>query len=138
LLFVVVGIGLVGGASEAGGLADEGLIELLPQRARPHEGLVVEARAEEAREQAVHRADIEVERRPAVLARCGEPGIELLHRGTAVGLAPPAGADRHQRIGFRGAGGEDAARAVILEAAADQPHAVCEQRRGESVAGKPA
>ena len=48
-LLVVVGIRRVGGAAEAGGAADQRLVELLPEARRPHEGLVVEAGAEERR-----------------------------------------------------------------------------------------
>ena len=67
-LVVVVGIGLPGGAAEAGGAADRRLVDRLPEFRRPHEGLVVEAGDEDRREQLVDRHEIVAERRPAVLA----------------------------------------------------------------------
>ena len=56
-LVVAVGIGLGRALAEAGHAADEVLV-LHPEALRPHEGLVVEARHEDAVEQAVHRAEI--------------------------------------------------------------------------------
>ena len=43
-------------------------------------------------------------------------------------------ADLDQGVGLLGAGGDDAARAVVLEAAPDQVDAVGQQRRGQGVA----
>ena len=122
------------GAAEARGAADQRLVELLPELRRPHEGLVVEAGDEEAREPVVHRADVEAQRRPAVLARGDQPVVELGRGRARVRLAPRAGAQFDQRVRLFRACREDAARAVILERAADQLHAVGEQRRGERVA----
>ncbi len=68
-LRVAVGIGRGRRPAEARRGADARLVDLVPERARPHEGLVVEAGDEERREEVVDRADVEVERRPAVLAR---------------------------------------------------------------------
>ena len=110
-----------GGAAEAGGAADQRLVDLLPEGGRPHEGLVVEAGARSSgRQQRVHRQQVEAQRRPAVLARGVEPVVELDRRRPRVRLAPRAGAQLDQRIRLLRAGGEDAARAVILERAADQ------------------
>ena len=44
---------------------------------RAHEGLVIEAGAEQRRQQVVDRADVEGERRPAILARGDQSVIEL-------------------------------------------------------------
>src|SRR5690606_6421529 len=52
-----------------------------------------------------------------------------------VGLGKRAAAQLHQRVGLLGAGRENAARAMVLEAASDQMQPVREQRRGERVAG---
>ena len=134
-LLVVIGVGDARAAAEPGGAADGRLVELLPERGRPHEGLVVEAGAEDRREQLVHREQIEFQRRKAVLARGVEPVIELDGGGAGVRLAPRARAELDQRAGLLRAGREDAARAMIFERAADQAHAVGEQRRSERVAG---
>ena len=66
---VARGVGADAGAAEAGGAADEMLAEHPEARAlqraehRPHEGLVVEAGAEELAAELVDRADVEGERR---------------------------------------------------------------------------
>ena len=76
---IVVGIGLVRRDAEAGRRADVRLVERLPGRLRPHEGLVVEAGREERRGEVVDRADVEGERRPAVLRH----GASARHRAPA-------------------------------------------------------
>ena len=66
-----------------------------------------------------------------------EAVAELLDRGAGVRLeAAGAAAGADQRVRLVGAGGDDAARAVVLERAAHQVDAVGEQRRGEGVAGE--
>ena len=125
---------LVARLAETGGLADQGFIDLFPEAGRPHEGLVVKAGAQERREQPVDRADIEPERGPAVLAAGVKPVLQLDHRGARVGFRASAGAGCYQRIGFCRTRREDAARAVIFEAAADELDAVGEQRRGQRIA----
>ncbi|MPM07842.1 hypothetical protein SDC9_54151 [bioreactor metagenome] len=113
---------------------DRGLVELLPERLRPHEGLVVEPRREERREQVVHRQQVVAQAARVVLAARLEPVEELGHRGAGVRLLPGTAAQLDERIRLLGAGGEDAARAVILERAPDQADVVCQERRGERVA----
>ena len=132
---IVVRIGLVRRDAEAGRRADVRLVEALPGRLRPHEGLVVEAGRKQRRGDVVDRADVEGERRPAVLRLGGQPVIELLHRGADIRrLARRVALDRDQRVRLLGAGRQDAARPVILERAADEMHAIGEQRRGQRVA----
>ena len=132
---IVVGIGLVGRHAEAGRGADVRLVDALPGRLRPHEGLVVEAGRKHRRRDVVDRADVEGERRPAVLRDRVQPVIELLHGGPHVRrLARGVALDRHQRIGLLGAGRQDAARPMVLERAADQMDVVGDQRRGQRVA----
>jgi hypothetical protein len=46
----------------------------------------------------------------------------------------PAAAQLHERVRLLGARAEDATRTVILKGAADEAHAVRQQRRGERVA----
>ena len=135
-LLVMVGILRAGRAAEAGGAADQRLVERFPERGRPHEGLVVEACRQERRQQVVHGADVEGERRPAVLARGDQPVVELGGGGARVRLAPRAGAQFDQRVRLLGARREDAARTMILERAPDQLHAVRHQGGRERVAGE--
>src|SRR5581483_9367028 len=117
------------------GAADGRLIDLLPERGRPHEGLVVEAGAEDRREKLVHREQIEFERRPAVLARGVEAVVELDGRGAGVRLASRARSELDERARLLGARGQDATGAMIFERARDEADAVGKERRGERVAG---
>ena len=117
--------------------ADRRFVDLFPEGFRPHEGLVIEARRQEGREEIRHRHHVEFERAAMVLAAGGETVEELGHGGAGVGFGMGAGAQVDQRVGLFRAGGEDAARAVILEGPADQPLAVGEKRRGERVTGEP-
>src|SRR5262249_41411281 len=75
------------------------------------------------------------ERRPAVLALGDKPVVKLGHGGAGIGLGAHVSAEAHQRVRLLGPGGENAARPVILEAAADKAHAVRQQSRRERVAG---
>ena len=86
-LLVGVGIGRAGQAAEAGGAADQRLVDLLPEGGGPHEGLVVEARGQEGRQQIVGAGHIEAQRGPAVLAGGLEAVVKLDHRGLGVRLA---------------------------------------------------
>src|SRR5262245_7662454 len=54
-MFVVVRVRIAAGAAEAGGAANERLVDALPETRRPHEGLVVEARDKERAQPRVHR-----------------------------------------------------------------------------------
>ncbi len=121
--------------AEAGGGADGRLIELVPEGARPHEGLVVEARRQHRGDQIVHLPDVVLQRRPVVLRGHLQPRHRLHHRGAVVGIGP-AGAAIHaeQRVGLVRTMGQHPARAVIFERAAHQLDAVGEQRGGEGVA----
>jgi hypothetical protein len=122
--------------AEAGGGADDRLIDPVPEGARPHEGLVVEARDEDRREQVVHRPDIDVQRRPAVLRADDEPVHALHHRGAIVRVdAARAAIHREERVRLVRSGGQQAAGAVILERAAHQVDAVGDERRRDRVAG---
>src|SRR3546814_20974081 len=67
-LLVAVGVGQPRAGAEAGGLADEVLVEHPGLGRGAHEGLVVEAGAEDRPGEAVHRHDVEAERGPSVLA----------------------------------------------------------------------
>ena len=122
--------------AEAGGAADEGLVELLPEGPGPHEGLVVEAGADERGEEVVGGEQVEAERGPAVLAGGREAVVQLLHRRPDVraALRPAAGGD--ERVRFLRPGGQRPARAVVLERPPHDPLARRQQRRGDGVAGE--
>src|SRR5205823_11348080 len=101
--------------AETGGPADHRLVDLLPEALRPHEGLVVEARHEHRCRERVDGSEIEIERRPAILALRREPVIELYHRGARIGFLAPALAELAERIGLGGARRDHPARPVIFE-----------------------
>ena len=133
-LLVGVRVGGAGGAPEPGGAADQRLVDLFPERGRPHEGLVVEAGGQDRSEHGVDRQQIEAQRRPAVLAGGDETIVKLGGGGARVGLATRALPQLHQRVRLLRPRREDAARAVIFERPADQVHAVRQQRRRQRVA----
>ena len=106
----------------------------MPEGRRPLEGLVIEASNEKGREKSIDAHHVEPERRPAVLAAGHKAVIELDRRCAGVGLAPAALAQLDKSIGLGRARCEQAAGAMILEAAADKPVAIGQKRRGECVA----
>ena len=133
-LFIAVRVVMVVSyLAEAGGVPDHMLIGH-PHRCWPHEGLVVKARREEALQDRVHRADVELQRREAVLALCVKAVIELDLGGTQVRLGPGAAADADERVRLFRSDGDDAARTVVFEGTADKMNVVGKQRRGERVA----
>src|SRR3546814_10228498 len=71
-----------------------------------------------------------------VLAGRFQAVVEFGHRRPRVGLGPRAAAQGDQRVGLLDAGGEQAAWAVVLEAATVEVDAAGEQRGGEGVAGE--
>ena len=133
---VVVGVGLDRGMAQPRRLADEVLVEP-PPRARPHEGLVVEAGRKQPRGDVAQPPHVEIERGPAVLAAGREPVIKLDLRRLEIRLGPGSLADANECIGLFPPRCEDAARAVVLEAAAGEPDAVRKQRGGQGVAPVP-
>ena len=128
------GVGGVGGDSEAGGAADERLVKALPARARRHKCLVVEARRNERRDNAVERVEIKVKAGPGVLRGGAEAVGERDFGGAEVGRGAGAVSGADEGVGFFGAGGQNAARAVVFETAADKVNAVREEGGGEGVA----
>ena len=134
---VAVGIGHRRRLAETGGGADERLIDPVPELPGPHEGLVVEARHEDRRQEVVDGADVEFERRPMVLRGRAQARAGLDHGGAVVRVDPAGPAiDREQRARLVGAVAQDAARAVVLERAPDEMDAVGQQCRGDGVAGE--
>ncbi len=138
---IAVGIGLARSDPETRGAADRRLIDTCPrpvlaEQVRTHERLVVEAGAEQRRQEIADRADVECKRRPAVLARSAEPVVELDLGRAQVGCEPagPAG-EADERVRLLRAGAEDPARPVILVRAPNQMNAVGEKRGGERIPG---
>ena len=138
---IAVGVGLARRPAEARSAADHRLIDALPgpvlaEQIGPHEGLVVEAGADERREEVIDRAEVECERRPAVLAYGAEAVIKF-DLGRAQVWRDPAGSASQgdERIRLLGAGAQDPARPVIFERAPDEMHAVGYEGGGERVAG---
>src|SRR5262249_29726548 len=94
-------------------------------------------RRDERCDQVIERTNIEGETRPAVLTFRLEPCVELELRGTYVrGVARRITVHTDERIRFLRSCGQHAAGPVILEGAAQQMHAVGEERGGERVARK--
>ena len=114
---------------------------VIQARRAAHEGLVVEPGRQERGERG---------RRPPSRSRRSdgqrfwlvglEPVEQLDWVARMFGSVRRTAAQRDERVRLLDAGREDAARPVVLEAAADEAHAVGEQRRGERVArhGRPA
>ena len=117
--------------------SDTRLIDAAPRRLRPHEGLVVEARGYERRDEIVHGGKIERERGPAVLAFSHEPIVEFdLRRQQVRRAARPIAHDSDKSIGLVDAGCHDAARPVILEGTPDKVHAIGDEGGCKSIAGE--
>ncbi len=133
-LLVMIGIGIGRRLPHSGGAADQMLVEA-PGTLRRHEGLVIETGRQQWRHQRGGGAEVEAERGKPILAGRHEPVIELDHGGARIRLGASAVAQANQRIGLFGSGAQNAARAVVFEAAPDQADAVGEQRRRQAVAG---
>ena len=130
-LLVRVPAGSSGRSSKARHPADEPSVEV-PPAGRPHERLVVEPGREQRRQPVVDRPQVEADARPAVDAACAQAVPEQEGRRPCVGLVVVA-IELHDGVGLLGPGGDDPPRAVVLEAAADQTHAVGHQGGGEGV-----
>ena len=121
---------------KARGAADQRLVKLFPEGARPHEGLVIEPRRQEGRGKIVDRQQVQLQRGPGILAARLQPLVQFLHRGADVRLLRAPLTDGHQRVGLFGPCRQHAARAVILEGARQQALPVGQQRRGQRIPGK--
>ena len=122
-----------GSGAESGHAAHEPPVEV-PAAGRSHERLVVEPGREQPREPVGDRARVEADARPAVDAARAQTLPEREGRRPGVGLVVFA-VELHDGVGLLGPGRDDPARAVVLEAAADQAHPVGRQGGGEGVAG---
>ncbi len=130
---VAVRIGLLGRLAEAGCITDHFLI-LRPELARPHEGFVVEARRDEARELLVDRHAVFFDARLRVHAGRNESLIQLHFSRACVRHRVRAGFELHDRVRLFPPRRHDAARTVVLPAARHEVLTVREQRGRERVA----
>ena len=122
---------------EPGRPPDHRLDQAVPETRADEEGLVVEARREEPRQQRVDRAQIEAQRREGVDRLGGQALTQFGHGCAVVGLARApfrfGNVAIDERIGLFDPGGDNPARAVILERTADEVHAVGQQRRSHGI-----
>src|SRR5271166_1040451 len=108
---------------------------VLAEDVRTHEHLVVEAGAEQRREAVVDRADVESERRPAVLAQSPKALIKLDLRRAQIGRKSAGSApEADQRVGLFRAGADYSSRPMVFVRTPDQMDAVGDERRSERVA----
>jgi hypothetical protein len=124
-LVVDVGVRSARRLAQARGLADPVLVAH-PERARPHEGLVVEAGRQQAGGELGDAERVVLGTRPAVHALGDEPVVQRDLGDADVGHGGGAGAELDHGVGLLDSGGDDAARPVVLEAAGDEVDAVGE------------
>src|SRR5271157_2670689 len=131
---VRIGIGFARRAAEARRAPDRWLIKALPGPIFPeqigtHKGLVVEAGADEHREKVIEFADVELKRRPAVLACRGKAAVKLdLRRAQVRREAAGAAGEPDKRVRLLGPYAQDSARPMIFVRAPDKADAVGEKR----------
>ena len=77
---------------------DDRLINLFPERLRPHERLVIKPRRKERIQPVIHRQRIKPQPRPCVLTARLQPLKQFRHRRPRIRLRPRAAAQMHQRI----------------------------------------
>ena len=94
-------------APEPPGPAQRPLVER-PRTRGAQERLVIEAGREQPRQAAVDGADVELQRRPAVLRLRLEPGVQLELGGADVRFGARVAADLHQGVRLLRAGRDDA------------------------------
>src|SRR5579864_8645449 len=133
-VLVAIGVSLARAAAHAGHATNVRLVSY-PPSGRPLECLVIESGGQETRKEAGCGAEIEIDGRPAILAGCHQTFEEFDLRSSAVRLGARAQPELNQRIGLLGTDAEHAARAVVLETAADDAHAIGQQRGSKRIAG---
>ena len=116
---IVIGVLFGRGLAKARHAPDRRLVQLVPKRARPHEGLVVKTSREKHPQPVVDRAEIGFERGPAVLADRRQAVMNFnTGRPQIRGETPGAAINRDQRIGFLAARRQQATWSVIFEGSA--------------------
>ena len=132
---IAVGVGCFRGSAQARRATDEMLIEHPGPARRAHESFVVEARHKKRRQQRVDRHQVKADRGPGVLGARHQAIVQLQNGGGDIGLLLGTTPHGQQRIGFFNAGGQYAARPVVLERATHQVNAVGQQGGGHGLAG---
>ena len=133
-LLIGVRIAAFGGFAQTSGAADDGFVDVLPEGGGPHQRLVIEAAGDEARHGVVDGAHVPVERRPAVLRDGGEAVEDLDLGGAQVRLVARTFANTGEGVHLFGAQAHHAARAMILEAAAEDALAGGHDGGGDGIA----
>ena len=128
-VFVSVHIAVFGGRTKACGLADKRLVDVFPQRSGMDEHFVIETRRHEPAEFGVHRADVEFQAGPVVLAFGFQPVKQFRCRHPLIGFKLAAFTEIDQTVGFLRARSDNATRAVIFERPAHQ-HLIIGQQCG--------
>ena len=133
-LVITVGVGHPGQRAKAGCMANDRLIDLFPEFRWPHESFVIETCCQKIRHHVIHRHHIKTERWPPVLASGDKSVKQLGCRCPRVRLGECAFAKRDNRIWLLGTGTQHAARTVIFERPAHEPHTIRQQGRGQRIA----
>ena len=107
---------------------------LVPVPVRPDKGLVVKPGRPEEMQVVKAAANIKLHTRPAILAARLQSVVQRLHRSTYIGFFQGAPSHGHQCIALLGAGGEDAAGAMVLEAAPHHAYPIGQQCRCQGIA----
>ena len=114
--FVVdVGIRLQRQAAQAGGGADDRLVELFPERFGPHERFVVKTCGQERRKQVADRHEVVFKGKSVVLARRGQSFEQFNDGRLGVRFPVRAASQLNESIGLFRPGAEHAARSMVLE-----------------------
>ena len=102
-----------------------------PQGARTHKGFVIETGRQKAVDSLRNAHQVRVERRPGILMDDDLPLPCRLDADANVG----ASVYLHQAVGTFPGNAQQAARPVVFEAAAENPHAGCIKRCADALAG---
>ena len=128
---VVVGGGDVGLQASAGREAAQHALVRRPEPLGLHEGLVVEPGRQEAAHPLIRRLDVEAQRRPGVLRDHRHARLDPPLRAADVRLV----VHLDETAGIEPRGRQDAARAMVLEAAREHADTRRGERRDDRIAG---
>ena len=132
-LRIAVGVSLLRGIAKSCRLADEIFVDH-PALRRPEKRLVIKTGRQELGGKADHRANIETQAGPSVLASGDKSLINKDISGASVGFGAATFADRDQRVWLLDSRSHDAARAVIFETAANHANAAPQQGGRQRIA----
>ena len=130
LVVGAVGAGLPMDAATGGELAEDLLVHVVPEPPWAHEGLVVEARGQEAADHLVGGTQVELQAGPHVLGADLHSDDQAAAAGPHVGLVT----DLHEQVRVPVVGGHDAPPALVLHGAGKDLDTVGGEGRGDCVA----